>query len=47
MAARPKPQHLSLLIAGVDGTLVDENKILTDTFSTLFSPRLRRFCRLG
>ncbi len=30
MTARPKPQRLSLLIADVDGTLVDENKILTE-----------------
>jgi gluconate kinase len=29
MSARPKPQRLSLLIADVDGTLVDENKALT------------------
>lgn len=30
MSARPKPQRLSLLIADVDGTLVDEHKILTE-----------------
>ncbi|MBX9933555.1 MAG: Cof-type HAD-IIB family hydrolase [Methylobacterium sp.] len=30
MSPRPKPQRLSLLLADVDGTLVDENKILTE-----------------
>ena len=29
MSARPKPQRVSLLIADVDGTLVDETKTLT------------------
>ena len=30
MFPRPKPKRLSLLLADVDGTLVDENKILTE-----------------
>jgi Cof subfamily protein (haloacid dehalogenase superfamily) len=30
MSPRPKPPRLSLLLADVDGTLVDENKILTE-----------------
>lgn len=30
MSVRPTPQRLSLLIADVDGTLVDQNKILTE-----------------
>ena len=30
MSARPRPHRLSLIIADVDGTLVDENKTLTE-----------------
>jgi Cof subfamily protein (haloacid dehalogenase superfamily) len=30
MSTRPKPKRLSLLLADVDGTLVDENKVLTE-----------------
>ena len=30
MDSRPKPRRLSLLIAEVDGTLVDANKVLTE-----------------
>lgn len=30
MDSRPKPRRLSLLIADVDGTRVDQNKVLTE-----------------
>lgn len=47
MSLRPKPQRLSLLLADVDGTLVDENKILTDRAAVAVRELRRRGVRFA
>lgn len=47
MSLRPKPQRLSLLLADVDGTLVEENKILSDRATAAVGARPRRGVRLA
>lgn len=44
---RPKPQRLSLFLADVDGTLVDENKVLTDRAAAAVRELRRRGVRFA